>query len=148
MKNWNILCRGGCFMTWELEEIDGLAAWPSAFFALFVQCYTSQKGPRRRSSFIFGGGVGWESSSVIVCHSLYAHVLKTPICHISRQYAVLNQCLVPELLMVPLWHSCCCKELTPTWWLRQVVLFWDAIVDLSCFALCRTDAGPNTPGLA
>lgn len=56
MKNWNILCRGGCFMTWELEEIDGLAAWPSAFFALFVQCYTSQKGPRRRSSFIFWGG--------------------------------------------------------------------------------------------
>lgn len=45
-------------MTWELEEIDGLAAWPSAFFALFVQCYTSQKGPRRRSSFIFWGGWG------------------------------------------------------------------------------------------
>lgn len=36
MGSWSILCLGDCFMTQELGEIDGLAAWPSGLLLLFL----------------------------------------------------------------------------------------------------------------
>lgn len=36
MGSWNILCLDDCFLTQELEEIDGLAAWPSGLLLLFL----------------------------------------------------------------------------------------------------------------
>lgn len=35
MRNWNIICLGYCFMTLQLEKIDGLGAWPFVLVLLF-----------------------------------------------------------------------------------------------------------------
>lgn len=57
MRNWNMVCHGDCFMTWELEEIDVLAALAFAFLLIRATLYKSES-PKTWGFIYFLGGWG------------------------------------------------------------------------------------------
>lgn len=137
MRNWNMVCHGDCFMTWELEEIDVLAALAFAF--LLYSCnFIQVRKPQDMGFHLFFWGVGWESSSVIVCHSLDTHPPKTCICHIRCQWSACSVESVPGAWAVdgvPL--ACMLLQGTYTYLVAErsrAVLECNSY--LSCFALC------------